>query len=102
MILTVILVTHKFIEFTLRRILRRLTFKEICLKRSSTIYSHGVTYNKDIPSNKIDVGPLLTPVRYQTSHFDSGFILEPVGQLNSVENSTMFDRGPITLYFGGQ
>lgn len=39
--------------------------------------------------------------RYHTSHLCAGFIFEFLGQLNSFENSSIFDSGPITLNFGG-
>lgn len=34
---------------------------------------------------------------YQVPHFFLGFILEPEGQLNAVENSGKFCKGPFTL-----
>lgn len=38
---------------------------------------------------------------YQTAHFFSGFIFEPKGQLKSLENSSMFERGPSTRNLPG-
>ena len=39
---------------------------------------------------------------YQTSHFSTGFILEPGLQLKLSEKSGKFDNGPMTRYFGGE
>lgn len=39
---------------------------------------------------------------YQTSHFSAGFMRDPTGQLNSLENSGRFDSDPMTRKFGGE
>ena len=35
-------------------------------------------------------------------HFFSGFMGEPIGQLQSFENSSALDKGPTTLKCGGE
>ena len=39
---------------------------------------------------------------YHTVHFFSGFMGEPIGQLQSFENSSALDKGPTTLKCGGE
>jgi hypothetical protein len=39
---------------------------------------------------------------YQTMHLSLGFIRDPMGQLNSFENSGRFEREPMTLKLGGE
>lgn len=38
---------------------------------------------------------------YHSSHLLVGFIFVPAAQLNSVANSFMFAKGPMTRYFAG-
>ena len=39
---------------------------------------------------------------YHTVHFFSGFMGEPIVQLQSFENSSALDKGPTTLKCGGE
>ena len=39
---------------------------------------------------------------YHTSHFFSGFIPDPTGQLKSLAKCSMLDSGPRILYFPGE
>lgn len=49
-----------------------------------------------------NVHPIAGRFLYHISHLSRGFIGEPIGQLNSFENSFKFDNEPMTRNRGGE